>query len=304
MKRAPAPGALGGDGSSVGFDDLAADVEPESEAAEVARRRGPRVSVEDSGLLAGIESDAVIFDHEPHAALAFAHGDLDRVPPPNLMALDTRFDTTWASREASQWPRTGEGASNEIGDFACFKLVLEARKHLTRDLDQVHIRALEPQLAGVHARDVEQIADLVREPAALTLHEVQRSRNTARSLRPCLQRSRIACVASSNDVTGVRSSCDAIERNSSRWRTASRASCSGSRCRWPSRRGARALPPARARKARTVAAAARRASARRPLDRAFAAARSLRCRCRLADQPLVFGIDAVLAQELVRHFRE
>jgi hypothetical protein len=90
--------------------------------------------------------------------------------------------------------------------------VLERREHVARDLGEVDHAALEDDLAGVEAGDVEHVVDQVGQPPDLALDHLRASAPAPSAARPGAASSADADFIA---LSGLRSSWPSIARNSS-----------------------------------------------------------------------------------------
>ena len=131
----------------------------------------------------------------------------------NLIALDSRFQTTCCSRLGSPEIGPARGSSSfssrmPLASAAGRTVSTAASMNATR-LDRLHV---EPHLAGDDAAHVEQVFDQLRLHAGVALDRLEALAADRR--RRCVPR-RSTCDQPRIALSGVRSSCDSVARNSS-----------------------------------------------------------------------------------------
>ena len=139
-----------------------------------------------------------------------------RAPPRgvNLTAFESRFQTTCCRRSAS--PHHAGQARRRCRSSSVMPFALGGRPHHVErrvdDLRQVDRPDLEPQLAGDDARHVEHVLDELRLRLGVAL-------DGSRARAPCSAGSTFAERSTraqpSMALSGVRSSCETVARNSS-----------------------------------------------------------------------------------------
>ena len=135
---------------------------------------------------------------------------------------------TCSMRSGSHWPTSVARRFERHLAIRARELLAEATDDLVHDLGEIALLALEPQRPGRDARHVEQVVDECGRgagPGARSAASRRRSRSVEIVSSGSFDRSDSSrCSTIWSGVSGVRSSCEAIERNSSRALTASRAS--------------------------------------------------------------------------------
>jgi hypothetical protein len=167
--------------------DLAGDVEPEADAPEVGGGDRAREPVEDALPLSGIDSDAVIGDHQP-GRLAFApHGDLDRATPSELERVRQKVRDDLLDAQAVPAPTHRLGRIELHLAPGPLESDFEVAEDVLHRLDEIHVGGFEPEFAGLDARDIEQIVHLTRQALALPGDAVERLDHPLRPDRPAAQ---------------------------------------------------------------------------------------------------------------------
>ena len=93
------------------IDDLLDDPETQADAAVVAAGRGPLEASEDAFVVVRRDAEAAIADRDaPRRSSSASSVTSIGLQSPYLIALDTRFVTTWSRRLLSQRPTTAAGA--------------------------------------------------------------------------------------------------------------------------------------------------------------------------------------------------
>ena len=109
-----ARGALDADRAAHQLDELPTDREPEPRAAETARGAAVRLreALEDLGLALRRDADATATRTVACVGVSDARVSIVTEPASvNLMALPTRFISTWRTRTGSPWRRSGSRGS-------------------------------------------------------------------------------------------------------------------------------------------------------------------------------------------------
>ena len=167
-RRAPVDVAHGRDPAAVRLGDRAGDVQAEPGARELVRSRrsvrgrsgrtAARHRADETPMPVSLTSSTPPSDDARHAHLDVASGGV------NLIALEMRFSSSWKSRPLSAATVTGPSALQlSERPFAVARGCASSTP--ARNRGQVELRPLELQpLAGLKARDEEQIVDQTQQP--------------------------------------------------------------------------------------------------------------------------------------------
>ena len=212
--------ALDRDRAAERVDDLLDDPETETDAAVVAAGRGPLEAAEDALVIVGRDAEAPIADRDDARVVAAASSaDVDRLA---VAVLDGVRDQVGDHLvEAALVPAADD---RRVGAWTFSVEPTRAASSLKRGADLVddlrEVDRLDVQLEapGGDARDVEQLVDQAVQPRRLRVDLLDlgdQARAAVAAPSRCAIRDRFA-TSSFSDVSGVRSSCDATDRKSSR----------------------------------------------------------------------------------------
>ena len=270
-KRAPLAVSREAELAAHPLGELAADGQAEAEAALARRRAAALEALEDPLALVVGHARAVVGDRDVRvlAVVARAHADRPRAGGARRSALSSRMRTTRATALGSPRPQHGPGGgttSRSTSRSARAQLELGGdRAAQLAELDGLRAQ----RHAGVEAAEVEQLARQARQRRS--------SRCAPRDLapgvvdgraRPSRRSSSSSSSMPGSEVSGVRSSCEAVATNARRassWRRSAACIAASARARSPtssrpsSRGAARRCPPRR-----PAARRARRRARRRP----------------------------------------
>ena len=222
----PSPPRLGVHGAAVQLDQVAHDRQAQAEAAVARASSTSRPGGSDrtrrarkpASMPAPSSSTRTLSPAAPRRIAT-------RTCPPagvNLIALERRFHITCCSRSPSAAMRPGRRV--EVGVDADRLGVGGGAHRVDRRLDDAHrvdLGDAQAQLAGDDARDVEQVLDQLGLQRGVAVDGLERARRVCAS-RGARRASRR--VQPTMALSGVRSSCDSVARNSSLMRLARKSS--------------------------------------------------------------------------------
>ena len=219
--RAPRLDGLDGDRPAVRLGDLARDVQPEAHAAIVSHRGA---AFEASGTPAprsasgmpGPSSSTEKTASSPRSARVIS----TREPAAYLRAFESRFVRSCSTRSRSHSPMTGSWTRKDDAHTRSGPTAPGIARRRRSPPERGRTRSDERDPARRDPRDIEQRLDEVAEPLGALVGALGPLSHLLIDAGEALSR---FCNCSWSAVSGVLSSCEAIERNSSRRRSASSA---------------------------------------------------------------------------------
>lgn len=206
----------------VRFQYLAADVEPEAQAAEVPAGLAVLEKVEQVYPLRLRDPRPVVAYSNPRAIAAALDADLQRCAGRVFDRISYQVADHLYYASPVEWRDDRLGCGEADCDVRAREVVaalLEGRAH---NGNEVAALGLHVQPAEPGAGYVQQLADELRQAHDLPVGRFQSS-STRSGPTPLSSRRRQAAICSRSAASGVFNSCEATDRNSSRARTAWRS---------------------------------------------------------------------------------